>query len=384
MKPVYEVHHVRYPPFEASRWKPDSLPIVSKKIQLGEARNKTDAESLIDACGPSFRLGEKNGWLLKRTFLFGEQEIKHNEPHQRHEDERFVPLVKRQRTGWYLLPSPIHNILRQFINAVVVVLLLSLFYLFISPILLFLNIPVYGLNTVRWGLLDYPALAVFVVPLIFAPLFIRILANLVELQRQRQFLQNDPLGPNIEFVSESFADEPLRMNLKFPHWGDTWGQIDVMWRVGVLPPARETALEALERHPQRQPPPGFSTELPHHWEIGLDDGTAGGEDAPMEIQEVKGGLYLRPMRIMAQGGAQRWQEGETLSLDPPTPTWPGSVNSDLLRVHWECIVRITRTKGGPLLWVQPLKVGHPKAPVDLQELPLHDGRSELDISISTH
>ena len=104
----------------------------------------------------------------------------------------------------------------------------------------------------------------------------------------------------------------------------------------------------------------------------------------MEIQEVKGGLYLRPMRIMAQGGAQRWQEGETLSLDPPTPTWPGSVNSDLLRVHWECIVRITRTKGGPLLWVQPLKVGHPKAPVDLQELPLHDGRSELDISISTH
>ena len=221
MKPVYEVHHVRYPPFEASRWKPDSLPIVSKKIQLGEARNETDAESLIDACGPSFRLGENNGWLLKRTFLFGEQEIRHSDPHQRHEAERFVPLVKRQRTGWYLLPSPIHNVVRQFINAVVVVLLLSLFYLFLSPVLLFLNIPVYGLNTVRWGLLDYPALAVFVVPLIFAPLFIRILANLVELQRQRQFLQNDPLGPNIEFVSESFADEPLSMNLKFPHWGDT-------------------------------------------------------------------------------------------------------------------------------------------------------------------
>ena len=113
----------------------------------------------------------------------------------------------------------------------------------------------------------------------------------------------------------------------------------------------------------------------------MDDGTAGGEDAPMEIQEVMGGLYLRPMRIMAQGGAQRWQEGETLSLDPPTPTWPGSVNLDLLRAHWNASYASREPKAA--LCGFNLKVGHPKAPVDLQELPLHDGRSELDISIST-
>ena len=76
-------------------------------------------------------------------------------------------------------------------------LLASLFYLFISPVLELLSIPVYGLDTVRWGLLDYPALAVFVVPLIFAPLVIRVLANLSELRRQNLFLKRNPKTPKL-------------------------------------------------------------------------------------------------------------------------------------------------------------------------------------------
>jgi len=56
------------------------------------------------------------------------------------------------------------------------------------------------------------------------------------------------------------------------------------------------------------------------------------------------------------------------------------VNTDLLRIHWECILRIDRKRGGALLWVQPLKVAHSTQDVALTNLPLHDGRSELDMT----
>jgi hypothetical protein len=271
-------------------------------------------------------------------------------------------------------------VVRQFINTVVLVLLAALFYLFISPLLIFFGLPVYGLETVRWGLLDYPALAVFVVPLLFAPLVIRVVANLVELQRQNRFLRSDPSPPEIKLAGPVIANEPLGLTVSFTNFPEDWNHVDVLWRVGVLPPSREELLKELNRLPGRQPPPGLSTELPHHWIVGLDDGTAGGEDAPMQIQEVKGGLFLRPMRIMATSEQQRWNDGEEVLLQPPKGPWPGSVNTDLVRVHWECILRIDRSKGGALLWVQPLKVAHADVASVLPALPLHDGRSELDIT----
>ena len=112
----------------------------------------------------------------------------------------------------------------------------------------------------------------------------------------------------------------------------------------------EVLLETLGRESNRQPPPGPSTELPHHWEVGLDDGTAGGEDAPWSSKKSRAGCIFGPMRIMVQGEPQRWEEGKPLTLEPPPqPVWPGSVNTDLLRIHWECILRIDRTHGGALL-----------------------------------
>lgn len=380
MKSLYEIQRVRYPPFEASRWIPEALPVATKRIHLGDYATADDVLTAHGEHGPAFMIGKEDSWLLERRYEYGGEAFQLGELQGRVEQDPFVPLVKRQRRGWYLIPNPIHNILRAFIRAVVVVLLASLFYLFVSPLLLFIGIPVYGLNTIRWGLLDYPALAVFVVPLIFAPLFIRVLANLVELRRQQHFLNKNPPPPSIQFNEPSYADQPLKINIEFSNWSEDWNHVDVLWRVGVLPPAREAVLTELGRASDRQPPPGFSTELPHHWEVGLDDGTAGGEDAPMEIQEAKGGLYLRPMRIMANGESQRWREDQEVVLDAPSGSWPGSVNTDFLRVHWECILRIDRKKGGALLWVQPLKVGHPRSQIKVVDLPLHDGRSELDIS----
>jgi len=380
VKPLYEQHRVRYPPFEAARWEAKSLPVATRKTLIGEFENDKAAIKAVGKRGPAFRLGGEEDWLLERSYIYGDEPLSAGVANPTLEENPYVRLIERQRRGWYLIPNPIHNILRSFINGVVIILLVCLFYLFISPVLLFLNIPVYGLETVRWGLLDYPALAVFVVPLIFAPLLLRVGANLVELRRQDVFLKRNTTRPRIDFVKPSVADEPLELRVSFPEWDETWNHVDAILRVGVLPPSREVLLETLEREPNRQPPPGLSTELPHHWEVGLDDGTAGGEDAPMERQEVRGGLFLRPMRIMVQGEPQRWIKGETLILKPPEPVWPGSVNTDLLRIHWECILRIDRNKGGALLWVQPLKVAHASDRVSLTDLPLHDGRSELDMT----
>ena len=186
-----EHHHVRYPPFEASRWIPDALPIAIRKTTIGNFESEEEARAHLKTSAPSFTIGGEDTWTLGRTYHLDGHLIsyEHAEPHL--EDQPYVNLVDRQRRGWYLIPNPIHNLVRRFINGVVIILLLSLFYLFISPVLILVGLPVYGLNTVRWGLLDYPALAVIVVPLIFAPLLIRVFANLGELRRQQKFLRQN-------------------------------------------------------------------------------------------------------------------------------------------------------------------------------------------------
>ena len=256
MKRLIEQHRIRYPPFEAHRWSPASLPIAQQDIELGEFETLDDARACVTSRPPAFRVGDENGWLMERRYLIDNESVAPERNEHFLESEPYVRLVNRQRRGWYLIPNPIHNILRQFINGVVIVLLASLFYLFISPVLELLNIPVYGLDTVRWGLLDYPALAVFVVPLIFAPLVIRVMANLTELRRQNLFLKRNFQTPKIEFVQPSNADENLLLHVEFPEWDESWNHVDAILRVGVLPPGRESLLKTLERDPSRQPPPG--------------------------------------------------------------------------------------------------------------------------------
>ena len=81
---------------------------------------------------------------MERRYLLDGEPLTHEMNGHHQEEDPFVRLVKRQRRGWYLIPNPIHNILRQFINGVVIVLLASLFYLFISPVLELLSIPFMG------------------------------------------------------------------------------------------------------------------------------------------------------------------------------------------------------------------------------------------------
>ena len=87
---VVEVkHRIRYPPFESSKLNAEMIPVVEYKF---------DVDGPVV---PPFILGTKDSWFVERT-IAGEYDID-TEYHGR------VPqIIEKQRTGWYLLPHPIH------------------------------------------------------------------------------------------------------------------------------------------------------------------------------------------------------------------------------------------------------------------------------------
>ena len=357
---VVEVkHRIRYPPFESSKLNAEMIPVVEYKF---------DVDGPVV---PPFILGTKDSWFVERT-IAGEYDID-TEYHGR------VPqIIEKQRTGWYLLPHPIHAKARIFINYVVIILLFCLFYLFSTPLQSSVGIPTFGTGKVRLGLLDYPILAVVVVPLMIAPIALRVTANLGDLNRQKKFLAKSPSSPKFE-LEETTTGSTLKGIIKIQDTMDDWISMKLSWRVGILPPARHKVFAALNRDPDGQPPPGLTTTLPHHWEKGLDDGTGMGEDAPMERHDAPGGVFLRPMRIMSTSKhSDIGLEGGKFELEKPDGEWPGTVYGDLVRVHWELIVNIERKSGGPLLWVEPLVIGHANGKIVNENLSISDGRTESD------
>ena len=370
---------IRFPPFEPYRFIPSKLPIASQKIVL-ESGKRDDLIQTLGERVPSFRLGDENNWLIEQRYLIDGEPVDDSQiARTSHylEISKSPVAVNKQRTGWYLTPNPIHAAVRGFISKTVIVLLVVLGYLFIEPVLNSFGIPGIGTGTVRIGFLDYPILAVVIVPLLFSPLALRVGANLADLVQQQNFIKSPPEPPKVVIIEQPSAGNPLRFTVELPEIRENWGDVQVTWRVGALSPAREELFKSLGHSESMQPPPGLTTELPHHWEVGLDDGTGGGEEAPMESHEVKGGLFLRPMRIMEFGGKSAIN-GEEINLEPPKLDWPGTVSSPLIRIHWELIVRIQREKGGPLLWVLPLEVCHPKKSSIIISPPTNDGRTESD------
>tara|TARA_B100001559_G_scaffold89789_1_gene75070 strand:+ start:2131 stop:3159 length:1029 start_codon:yes stop_codon:yes gene_type:complete len=291
-------------------------------------------------------------------------------------------VIDKQRTGWYLTPNPMHAAIRNFLNWAVIILLISLGYLFLQPILDIWGLGGFGTGRVRFGLLDYPILAVFVLPILFAPIILRVVANLSDLVKQRTFLLDSPRSPNIKIDNMPTANEELNVEIKFPKKNSKWMDIEVLWRVGVLPPSRESLMTAFGKKTNQQPPPGLTTELPHHWHVNLDDGTGGGEDSPMESNDVKGGLFIRPMRIMEQSENVKLKNGK-VSLKPPKGFWPGTVFSPLIRVHWELVIMIKRESGRSLMWVEPLNVQHPKNKSSV-EANVNSGRTETNHPSTIH
>ena len=370
---------IRFPPFESYRFIASELPIATKKIVLENGKKGELIKTLSERV-PSFRLGGEETWLIEQRYLldgkvFDDSQIERTTNLLDHSEQPFV--VNKQRTGWYLTPNPIHSAVRRFISTTVVILLVVLGYLFVEPLLNSFGIPGIGTGTVRIGALDYPMLAVIIIPLLFLPLALRVGANLADLVQQQNFVKSSPETPIVEIIGKPSAGNPLRLKIQLPEIRDDWHDIQVTWRVGALSPARDEVFRSLGHEETKQPPPGLTTELPHHWEIGLDDGTGGGEEAPMERREVKGGLFLRPMRVMEFGGKSELKEEEII-LKAPKLNWPGTVSSSIIRIHWELIVSIQRQKGGPLLWVLPLAVRHQKRNSLIELPPTNDGRTESD------
>ena len=368
---------VRFPPFESYRFNPSKLPISSHKYVLKRGKKSEIIESLSKQT-PSFKLGKDDEWLVEQRYLLDGKPVDDTDIERKdfHLENSKPPLIiNKQRRGWYLTPNPIHSAVRNYISKTVVILLIALGYLFVEPILSSFGVPGIGTGTIRIGLLDYPVLAIIIVPLLFSPLVLRVGANFADLLQQRKFLKSSPQNPIINIHGQPVAGHPLKIKVHLPEVREEWSDVKVVWRVGILPPAREEVFRALGRKDSKQPPPGLTTELPHHWEIGLDDGTGGGEEAPMEHHEVEGGLFLRPMRIMELGDEAPLSDSE-ITLQPPPSQWPGTVSSAMIRIHWEIIVHIKRKKDGPLLWVLPLAVSHQKSSTENESLPTNDGRTE--------
>ncbi len=350
------IQRVRFPPFGTDSWNAAQLPI-------------SEVVSYDDSPSPGFIVGDRKGWFVERivdsekTYPFTGD---------------FPSIIDKQRRGWYLIPHPIHAAARKFITFSVAILLMSLMYLAITPFLENAGIPTFGTTSLRFGLLDYPLLVVIVVPLMLTPIALRVGANLGDLIRQKSFLYNAPKSPIFE-LDESKNNCPLKGKLTLPEIKEDWRKISISWRVGILPPSREAIFKAQSRTENGQPPPGLATPLPHYWERGLDDGTGTGEDVPMQRTDLPGGIFLRPMRIMALGGRDNISEDGSFTLDSPDDIWPGSFYSDLIRIHWEIVVKIRREKGGPLLWVQPLMVQQNGSRINVTKPQITDGRSETTL-----
>jgi hypothetical protein len=338
-----------------------------------------DLDLALKSLPASVRLGCEDSWFVERTLFSVDEDGTRRELIAGHSlDQReFPPLVERERVGWYLTPDPIHAKARSVITVAVILLLIALFYQTIEPLLLWSGIITSSIGSVQIGLLDYPFLMVFVVPFMIFPLLLRIAANLRDLRRQRNFLDSQPTKPEITFDSEPSSDKPLVGAIKIHQARPEWSGISVSWRVGVLPPAREAMLAAHGAMEGGQPPPGLSTPLPHYWEDGLSDGTGVGEDTPMEHHDARGGMFLRPMRISAQGGVQDFTiEGGGFSLRPPKGDWPGTQAGSFVRFHWELLVRIERQKKRPLFWLLPIRVRHGAGPFFIEDISVFDGRTE--------
>lgn len=364
------IHKVRYPPFDHQRWKPNIVPIVNEKVKM----NLTNEQ--IKQSYPPFRINSEEGWLLERTIV-SEDGIEWDGTTSNFVDNsEFVNLVDQQRKGWYIIPNNLHSVARRLINFAVILLLMTLTYLFVEPILSSLGIPSLGTQSIRLGLLDYPVLTVVVIPFLLMPLLLRMVANFLDLKKQQDYFKNPAKSPILELDSKIQSGKSLRGKCIIPERRSDWKSISIHWHVGTLPPSRLALVELSGRKLEDQPPVGLSTPLPHHWEEGLDDGTAGGEDAPMERQDIPGGVFLRPMRFSEEGGGQELDEDGNFELSPPVNNWPGSVNSELLRVHWEIVVKIKRQKNMPLLWVMPIQVNFPTEDINLENLNVNDSRTE--------
>ena len=352
------VQRVRYPPFEHYNAEPDKIPLVEVML---ESENMPP---------PEFKLGSENSWMVEWK---KEEDGSEQLPIIRTEVTKDVlPFLMRTRNGWYIEPDPIHSLARRMIFPSVVILSVSLILHALEPALIDLlgGFAEIIYSPIRIGPLDYPLLILVSFPIFILPIVARIVANLRDINRQEEYISR-PLGSPQMAIGKMSPDSMEILEFMTPN---RFTAERCRIQVGVAVPERRAILEATNREEGGQPAPGMSTALPERRISTADEhGTGVGESLPMTGSRGRI-LLLEPMRVQDSGP---WcsVDSDRMVLKGPDNTWPGSIYSAMIAVHWELVIEGVTDSGLRMKWVRPIIVENSES-VYLDDLPVRSGRIE--------
>jgi len=352
------VQRVRYPPFEHYNAEPDKIPLVEVML---ESENMPP---------PEFKLGSENSWMVEWK---KEEDGSEQLPIIRTEVTKDVlPFLMRTRNGWYIEPDPIHSLARRMIFPSVVILSVSLILHALEPALIDLlgGFAEIIYSPIRIGPLDYPLLILVSFPIFILPIVARIVANLRDINRQEEYISR-PLGSPQMAIGKMSPDSIEILEFMTPN---RFTAERCRIQVGVAVPERRAILEATNREEGGQPAPGMSTALPERRISTADEhGTGVGESLPMTVSRGRI-LLLEPMRVQDSGP---WSsvDSDRMVLKGPDNTWPGSIYSAMIAVHWELVIEGVTDSGLRMKWVRPIIVENSES-VYLDDLPVRSGRIE--------
>ncbi|MAR41754.1 MAG: hypothetical protein CMA43_01000 [Euryarchaeota archaeon] len=349
---------MRYPPFEHYNAEPDKIPLVEVML---ESENMPP---------PEFKLGSENSWMVEWK---KEEDGSEQLPIIRTEVTKDVlPFLMRTRNGWYIEPDPIHSLARRMIFPSVVILSVSLILHALEPALIDLlgGFAEIIYSPIRIGPLDYPLLILVSFPIFILPIVARIVANLRDINRQEEYISR-PLGSPQMAIGKMSPDSMEILEFMTPN---RFTAERCRIQVGVAVPERRAILEATNREEGGQPAPGMSTALPERRISTADEhGTGVGESLPMTVSRGRI-LLLEPMRVQDSGP---WcsVDSDRMVLKGPDNTWPGSIYSAMIAVHWELVIEGVTDSGLRMKWVRPIIVENSES-VYLDDLPVRSGRIE--------
>ena len=146
-------------------------------------------------------------------------------------------------------------------------------------------------------------------------------------------------------------------------------------QVGIAVPKRDVLLGAIGRTRFGQPAPGMSTELPERRISTADEhGTGVGESVPMPVSRGRL-LLLEPMRVQDFGP---WTEidSEKIILMGPINSWPSTIYSAMIAIHWEVVIEAHKIDGTRMKWVRPINIKSLSQKILIEEVPVRSGRTE--------
>ena len=352
------VQRVRYPPFDHENSDPVEIPLVEVLL---ESENPPP---------PNLRIGNDSSWIVEWR---GEVEGDGSLPKINTEvTTETLPFLMRTRNGWYIEPDPLHATARKMIFPGVIVLVVALMLHALEPALISIAIiPDFIFTPFSIGPLDYPLMILIAFPVFVIPIFLRVVANIMDIRRQNEYIADPLSSPQIE-ISNISVDSVEICKLTLPE-GITATKARV--QVGVAVPKRDVLLEAIGRSKFGQPAPGMSTELPERRISTADEhGTGVGESVPMPVSRGRL-LLLEPMRVQDFGPWTEVGDESVILLGPSNP-WPANIYSAMIAIHWEIVIEALKSDGTKMKWVRPINIEASGNEVIIDKLPVRSGRIE--------